>query len=341
VPGRADEGFASYTLTAQGHERVHMRAERSDGKVIEENVDTATGIDYSKKLPAGDYAITWTAVDQYGNETTQQVTAQIKDPLTTGELVRILLIMFVVVAAALTAAAVAWRRREQIRAWRARRRFLAAERAAVARANAEQAAYQQKMTAYAAQYDQWQRDEQAWGARGEDLRELRQVAIDGSPSRPLSLASFKLRKGEAIYTVVSGELIDTRTSQGVSRLEAVDRGKVTVTDQRVIFNGAKNRDWYFAKLTWIRHDGTDTSIMQVDNRQNASGVRYDDAERTRLFIDIALAEFNGDRSRVVNQVDVLIAAHRGSRPVPPTHPGEPPAPYVARTEPPVEEPATT
>lgn len=84
---------------------------------------------------------------------------------------------------------------------------------------------------------------------------------------------------------------------GEERPTVIDYGCITVTNQRVIFQGPKqSREWAFTKLLGLQHDPQlPWTAIHVSNRQKVSGFLYDDANATevRFRLALAIAHFNG------------------------------------------------
>jgi hypothetical protein len=120
-------------------------------------------------------------------------------------------------------------------------------------------------------------------------------------------------------------MIEMRSKDGNEYPSTVDQGTVTVTSTRVVFNGAKKREWAFEKLEGIQHVGTDRTMMFVGNRKTWSGVTYDDPERTRLLLQLAVADATGTRQSVIDAVGRSLRDHGAHRPTPPEPPGPAPA----------------
>jgi hypothetical protein len=71
----------------------------------------------------------------------------------------------------------------------------------------------------------------------------------------------------------------------------IDRGDVTITDRRVVFQGGKQvREWAWGKLIGFTHDDKQcTTAIQVANRQKVSGIVYTnvDPDRVHLVFEVA------------------------------------------------------
>jgi hypothetical protein len=111
---------------------------------------------------------------------------------------------------------------------------------------------------------------------------------------------------------------------GEEQPTAVDTGTVSITNQRVVFQGPKQaREWSYSKLIGMQHDPQQpwTSI-QVSNRQKVSGFLYDQANapeiRFRLALGVAL--FNDASDELAASLEQELAEHDAARP---------PAPEIA------------
>ena len=101
--------------------------------------------------------------------------------------------------------------------------------------------------------------------------------------------SFKVTKGIRYHVGGSrGTFV-----QGDERPTPIDDGTITITTQRVIFQGMKQaREWAFAKLLGMQHDPKlPWTALQVSNRQKVSGFLYDNehAADIRFRLTLALA----------------------------------------------------
>ena len=102
----------------------------------------------------------------------------------------------------------------------------------------------------------------------------------------------------------------------------VDVGEVTITDRRVVFQGAKkSREWAFSKLLGYQHlDEAPISLLHVSNRQNVSGIGYDAATAGmfQLRLAIAVADATGTRDRLVGELQRELEEHWATRPMAPS-----------------------
>ena len=103
---------------------------------------------------------------------------------------------------------------------------------------------------------------------------------------------------------------------------AIDTGVVTVTDQRVVFQGPKQtREWDFSKLVGYEHfDHPAWTAIQVSNRQKTSGILYGDehAELAQFRIELALKHYQGSVDAFVTELTNEIAQHQATRPTLPS-----------------------
>jgi hypothetical protein len=101
----------------------------------------------------------------------------------------------------------------------------------------------------------------------------------------------------------------------------IDTGSVTITDQRVVFQGSKQaREWPFSKLLGVHDDpATPWTAIAVSNRQKVSGVLYStaEAEEFRFRLHLAVADQSGNRDAFVAALEQERVQHDAARPVPP------------------------
>lgn len=102
---------------------------------------------------------------------------------------------------------------------------------------------------------------------------------------------------------------------------AVDTGTVFITNQRVVFQGAKQtRECAFSKLIGVQHDDSSgTTVISVSNRQKPTVLHYGQkvAGWFDFRIDLALAQFKGTVAELLQQVETELAHIEQSKPVQP------------------------
>jgi hypothetical protein len=192
-----------------------------------------------------------------------------------------------------------------------------------------------------------------WEAENEELRQFLNLArtFRGGTSADAPLA-LQLRRGErAFYVVSNAALVEPRRAPGqwVGRSSGwsfrvargvyyrvgasrgtyvpgqeqqtvVDYGTATITNQRATFQGGRQaREWQFAKLLGYADDPAwPVTILQVSNRQKASGIMYP-GEHTpwfRFSLALALACYRRADGAFVAQVEAEFNAHQAARPAP-------------------------
>jgi hypothetical protein len=101
----------------------------------------------------------------------------------------------------------------------------------------------------------------------------------------------------------------------------IDTGTVTITNQRVVFQGAKQaREWAFTKLLGYQHDpALPWTAIQVSNRTKVSGVLYDreHADEFHFRLALALANYHDEVAGFAQQLRGEAEAHNEKRPAPP------------------------
>lgn len=126
--------------------------------------------------------------------------------------------------------------------------------------------------------------------------------------------SFKIAKGVRYHvggssgTYVQGDELPT----------VIDKGAITITTRRVIFQGTKQaREWSFSKLLGVQHDPVRPwTAISVSNRQKVSGFLYDQEQTAdiRFRLSLGLAIFNDDRGSLVADLQRQLAEHDADRP---------------------------
>lgn len=110
--------------------------------------------------------------------------------------------------------------------------------------------------------------------------------------------------------------------QGTPTPTAIDTGSTHITNQRVVFQGAKQtRECEFSKLIGFQHDdAAGTTTFSVSNRQKAVTVVYGhNAAPTFDFrLDLALAHFKGTVDQLVAALENDLQTISGEKPLAPT-----------------------
>jgi hypothetical protein len=100
----------------------------------------------------------------------------------------------------------------------------------------------------------------------------------------------------------------------------IDTGTVTITNQRVVFQGAKaTREWAFSKLLGVQHidqGRTPWTALQVSNRQKTSGFLYttETARGIRFRLDLAIAHYHGQIDELISDLEDQLAEHAKTKP---------------------------
>lgn len=139
--------------------------------------------------------------------------------------------------------------------------------------------------------------------------------------------SFRLSKGMRFQVAGSrGTYVP-----GDEQLRITDEGRVVASDRRVVFQGSKTtREWAFGKLLGLQHDpAKPITLIQVSNRQKASGISYpaDQTPRVRFALELGAAVATGGTAALIDSISRERDEHTRTRPVPPpvATPAEAPA----------------
>ena len=200
--------------------------------------------------------------------------------------------------------------------------------------------------------EQYQREIADWEASVTAAKEFVDIArgYEGGAANP---ANLMLKKQETIFaTVTDASLVEDRSSGGswggrssgfsipvaagvryrvgASRGHyvkappvptAIDTGIITITNQRVVFQGSKQtRECAFTKMLGYNYASDHGGItIGVSNRQKPTTIRYGPALAAwfALRFELALAHFNGTVDQFVASVERELARVEQARPVPP------------------------
>lgn len=107
----------------------------------------------------------------------------------------------------------------------------------------------------------------------------------------------RLSKRERLWGVeYTGVLVEQRQQRGRRHLVATERGRILVTDKRIIYLGSKKTEWRYDRLLDFRldqpEDGQALALFAVSNRQKVSGFQPDQSP-TLLVIQVAVAAAQG------------------------------------------------
>ncbi|MBV8305676.1 MAG: hypothetical protein JOZ04_15800 [Acidimicrobiia bacterium] len=136
--------------------------------------------------------------------------------------------------------------------------------------------------------------------------------------------SFRLARGVRDRPALAGGKAGGKKEPGEEAPAAIDRGVATVTDQRIVFHGARRtREWAFANLLGYHNDGrVPVTLFHVSNREQVSGLLYEpsSAEEVHFRLALALAHHNGNVHAFVDHIERQLAVHDAARPEPPELP---------------------
>jgi hypothetical protein len=215
-------------------------------------------------------------------------------------------------------------------------------------AAAADAARLREEAAAKATLEKYNEDLAAWEAWSDELLLCLDLAREGGATDGDS--PLALKKGEELFMVAHGAaLVEPRRlpgqwvgrSQGMSvrvmkgvtyrvganrgtyvqggeTPTAIDTGTISITNRRVVFQGAKqSREWLYSKLIGFQHDAEEPiTYLQVSNRQKTSGFMYDQAsaQAVRLRLAIGLAWADGDASEVFPVLHGMMEEHKAALP---------------------------
>ena len=116
-------------------------------------------------------------------------------------------------------------------------------------------------------------------------------------SVPVPDTRLRVRIGKSAGTYV----------QGAEAPTVIDTGNISITTQRVVFQGDKyTREWDYSKLIGIIHySDRPATAIQVSNRQKTSGIVYaggNSTEPVRLAMTVAVAIYRGETEETLNEL---------------------------------------
>ena len=297
----AARGLLAATVTAGAGDTVAWKLVDESGVTILSGQYVADGSEQrlDREVAEGSYELEVTATDAMGNVSSEKASAGVAGrPLVNPDAVPALAITLALWL--LVSVAVFLRRRNR------RRAALSGDDASseadgtrgprTKRAR-RAAAHQAALAEYQEQLAVFEREDQAWQQRRDLLAQLVLVAKGGAVEVPES--TLALRPQERAFCDLPARLVEMRRErqEGVALpVEVpieVDEGRLVITDARVAFVGATQRDWELAELQQLRHVGQDRTLMTVTDRKKVSGVAYADADLVRFYFDLAAAQAKG------------------------------------------------
>ena len=334
--GDAQRGRFVARLVAEDGASVVWSIVDEAGHVLEDGSFASKGAPQvvDEDVEEGAYTLKAKVTDDAGNVTDQDLQADVAtDPLTLADW----LIVLGLLAALALAAAAAWLKRARIAVWwrQTRHRLRVA---AVRRKHAvAMAAHTRRMTQHDAAVARHEVSLRHWDQRRAFLEGLL-AAAEGHGGAPLDrgahILGAKAKSGERSYGVFDATLVDRRTRQNVPVLVDVERGRIAVTNLRVLFQGpGKKREWMWEKAVSMQHVRSDCTLIEVTNRKAPSGISYSDVERVQLFLDLAYGDSRGSRDHVIQATAAKLHQHVAARPADPPPPPTPPeTPSLLRDE---------
>jgi hypothetical protein len=226
------------------------------------------------------------------------------------------------------------------------------EQARAQKVASKQAAHQQRDFEHATAA--YQKALAAWQQQRESAAQ--QLELVSTFTGDANAEGIMLKAGESLYARVTGtSLIEDRAgqghfegrSQGISIpigslgghsvryhvgqsrghyvaaapvATAIDVGTLFVTDQRVIFQGAKaTRECLYSKLLAYQTSPTGAATFSVSNRQKATVVHYGPQVAAQFdeLLELALAHFRGTVSQLVSRAQGALDSIEAQRPAAP------------------------
>jgi hypothetical protein len=312
----AGDGRLGVTVRVERDVHVDVRGSGTTPALQETFASSGTATAVSSPAAEGTYEVVVTATDAAGNTSRRSVRVDVADPLTAGEVLGAFALVFVL----LLGGVLAWRRRDALAAALARLRRAAEQR----RVRRELAVHEQRMVEHARAYADWT-------TRRDELSAVLTATETLRPQPPDDAARSKLRRDEAVYGTFTAGMVEVRQRDGQPYVAVIGEGEVTVTDQRILFEGVKRREWRFERMTSYTHDQQGNTLIGVANRSTISGLAHTEtSHRGRLLLDLARADHGETRADLVHEARRRLASHDATRPTPPAPP-TPPVTAPART----------
>lgn len=117
-----------------------------------------------------------------------------------------------------------------------------------------------------------------------------------------------------------------RIIPGEESITPTDDGNALITNQRVMFVGAKRtHEWDFSKMVSVSHSPAGYTVFAMKGRGKPAGIAYgkEPATEVQFRLELASAMARGTLDRYVAELEAERVAHDVERPVPPPPPVSP------------------
>lgn len=117
-----------------------------------------------------------------------------------------------------------------------------------------------------------------------------------------------------------------RIIPGEESITPTDDGNALITNQRVMFVGAKRtHEWDFSKMVSVSHSPAGYTVFAMKGRGKPAGIAYgkEPATEVQFRLELASAMARGTLDRYVAELEAERVAHDAERPVPPPPPVSP------------------
>jgi hypothetical protein len=143
----------------------------------------------------------------------------------------------------------------------------------------------------------------------ETLLKMADAPVSGGSIFPLGV---ELLPDERVLHATTGQLFEAENPDTDELVLDGHDGEVVVTNRRIVFLGDVSRDWWTGLIDGIDHVGDDRTVLRRWREDAWSGLVYDDAEVTRLYVDMLVAEQQGTRGAYLSRLEAEL---QGESPV--------------------------
>jgi hypothetical protein len=149
-------------------------------------------------------------------------------------------------------------------------------------------------------------------SRQHAVETLLQMADERGSGGSIFPLGVELVPDERILHATTGQLFEAEDPDTDELVLDGHDGEVVVTNRRIIFVGDVMRDWWTGLIDGIDHVGDDRTVLRRWREDSWSGVAYDDAEVTRLYLDMLVAEQQGTRGAYLSRLEEELRGDRSS-----------------------------